>query len=273
MIGLVPPAGIEPATHGLGIVVGALFAMAVTCVDLRMWLSHVIRRAPRLTVIRRFIGHVSGTARVALRRHPYWPRPPIGARSAVAARCQGWPQAIAKRRVCALDAGQSPWRIEHRGTARAKAWIIQRIMADSLTIRYPPADGAWLLHPPSDPWGDGYIIVMPVELHADGLSARQTVELAWQAGGEQPDLVSYFDDLADHWRGWQGDRTWRSLDGSMRIAASHDGQGHVALVGTLMRDSFSADSWLARVCLTVEAGEQMRSLAADVRAHFADMVR
>jgi hypothetical protein len=59
----------------------------------------------------------------------------------------------------------------------------------------------------------------------------------------------------------------------MWIAASHDGQGHVTLVGTLRQDSFSPDAWLARVCLTVEAGEQMRSLAADVRAHFADLPR
>jgi hypothetical protein len=145
-------------------------------------------------------------------------------------------------------------------------------MADTLTLTYPPHSGSWVLHPPSDPYGDGYVLLMPVELHDDGLGARHTIDLDWPNAGP-PDLASYFKDLADHWRGWHGDRTWRSLDGSMVIKAAHDGQGLVTLAGTLTHGVVVPTRWMARVCFTIEAGEQMRSLAADVEAHFTDVTR
>ena len=59
----------------------------------------------------------------------------------------------------------------------------------------------------------------------------------------------------------------------MRISARHDGKGHVTLGGTLYQDSYSPDAWLARVFITVEAGEQMTSLVADLRAHFNSLAR
>jgi hypothetical protein len=114
---------------------------------------------------------------------------------------------------------------------------------------------------------------MPVELRDEGLTAQHTIKLSWPTGTGEPDLVDFFRELADHWHGWDGERTWRSLDASMWIAARHDGKALVTLVATLQQSSYLPDAWLARVCLTVEAGEQMRSLAADVRAHFADLSR
>ncbi|SIR68261.1 DUF6228 family protein [Micromonospora avicenniae] len=85
--------------------------------------------------------------------------------------------------------------------------------------------------------------------------------------------MDFFQLLADDWRGWGGERSWRSLDATMRITARHDGKGHVALGGTLHRDSYSPGGWLARVFITVEAGEEMTSLVADLRAHFEGLAR
>ncbi|MBL6279770.1 hypothetical protein JMF97_26805 [Micromonospora fiedleri] len=142
-----------------------------------------------------------------------------------------------------------------------------------LIIGYPPAGSTWVLHPPEDPWGEGYVVVMQVELHDQGLTARRGVDLAWPTHAQEPDLVIFFEQLADDWRGWEGERSWRSLDATMRITARHDGKGHVSLGGTLRQDSYSPDGWLARVFITVEAGEQMTSLVADLRAHFEKLAR
>ncbi|MFI7284727.1 DUF6228 family protein [Micromonospora chersina] len=140
-------------------------------------------------------------------------------------------------------------------------------MSDPLVVRYPPAEGTWVLHPPVDPWGDGYVAVMQVELYDDGLSARGEVKLSLPAQAEEPDLVAFLQGLTDDWRGWDGERRWRSLDGKLTITARHDGKGHVSLGGTLQQDSLAPDAWLARVSISVEAGEQMSSLVADLRSH------
>lgn len=140
-------------------------------------------------------------------------------------------------------------------------------MNNPLVIRYPPAEGAWVLHPPADPWADGYVAVMQVELHDEGLSARREVKLSLPTQAEEPDLVAFFAGLDDDWRGWDGERSWRSLDGRMWITARHDGKGHVSLGATLQQHAHSPDAWLARVFITLEAGEQMRSLVADLRSH------
>lgn len=100
-------------------------------------------------------------------------------------------------------------------------------MADSLTVQYRPAGGSWLLHPPSDPWGDGYIVVMPVEPHDAGLSGRQTVELDRPTEGELPDLVSYFEDLADRWHGWSRARHLSSTHCAGPCRARDQGLGFV----------------------------------------------
>ncbi|MFG3579031.1 DUF6228 family protein [Micromonospora chersina] len=139
--------------------------------------------------------------------------------------------------------------------------------SDPLLVRYPPAEAAWVLHPPVDPWGDGYVAVMRVELHEDGLSARGEVKLSWPTQAEEPDLVAFLQGLADDWRGWNGERSWRSLDGKLVITARHDGKGHVSLGANLRGHPLSPVAWLARVLITVEAGEQMGSLAADLRSH------
>lgn len=141
------------------------------------------------------------------------------------------------------------------------------MMSDPLVVRCPPAEAAWVLHPPVDPWGDGYVAVMPVELHDEGLSARGEVKLSRPTQAEEPDLVAFLQGLADDWRGWDGERGWRSLDGKLRITARHDGKGHVSLGGALRGHSLSPDAWLARVFITVEAGEQLSSLVAELRSH------
>src|SRR3989304_9916799 len=58
------------------------------------------------------------------------------------------------------------------------------------------------------------------------------------------DLLPYFDDLARHWDGWKGAKTWESLEGQMKLECTRDALGHLFLRVTL-RDSLGGAEWLA----------------------------
>jgi hypothetical protein len=81
-------------------------------------------------------------------------------------------------------------------------------MTEPLIVGGPPAPARWVLHPPTDPWGDGYVASMHVELHDRELDAAAGVELSWPPDGSETDLVLFLQRLADDWRGWTGERRW-----------------------------------------------------------------
>jgi len=141
-------------------------------------------------------------------------------------------------------------------------------MSEPLVLQYSTPD-MWILHPPTDPWGDGYVAVMRVELRGQGLNAGTDVDVPIPPEGADPDLIVFLQELARDWRGWPGEREWRSLDAKMWIHAVHDGSGHVSMTATLRESASEPDAWTARVTVTIEAGEQMSKLVADIRALFA----
>ncbi|HEY8456034.1 MAG TPA: DUF6228 family protein [Actinopolymorphaceae bacterium] len=141
-------------------------------------------------------------------------------------------------------------------------------MREPLVLQYATPN-AWILHPPTDPWGDGYVAVMRAELRGHGLHASTDVKVSLPSEDEDPDLLPFFQGLARDWRGWSGERAWRSLDGKLWIHAVHDGAGHVSMTATLRESASAPDAWTARVTVSVEAGEQMSTLVADLRSLFA----
>lgn len=70
--------------------------------------------------------------------------------------------------------------------------------------------------------------------------------------GDALRLDAYFNELAEQWRGWDGDIEWEAL--GLRLAARHDGLGHVTLDATLDADHVAAERWRVRASLTVDAG-------------------
>ena len=75
-------------------------------------------------------------------------------------------------------------------------------------------------------------------------------------------LDVYLADLAHNWRGWDGEKAWEAL--GLRLAARHDGLGHVTIEVTLEEGYASADRWRVRASLAVDAGGLDR-LAVDAR--------
>jgi hypothetical protein len=42
-------------------------------------------------------------------------------------------------------------------------------------------------------------------------------------------LVLFFKELAKQWKGWHGIKSWQSVEGDLKLDASHDNFGHVFL--------------------------------------------
>nr|WP_079155772.1 DUF6228 family protein [Streptomyces ambofaciens]CAK50961.1 conserved hypothetical protein [Streptomyces ambofaciens]CAK51199.1 conserved hypothetical protein [Streptomyces ambofaciens] len=103
-----------------------------------------------------------------------------------------------------------------------------------------------------------------VELRAPGLTARVDEVVAWIWDS---DLAPFLEELAADYRGWDGERSWRNNDRDVAVSAVFGSGGKVGLTWSLRPWPTAAGGWAASVTTWLEAGEQMASLAADVR-HF-----
>ncbi|WP_238696966.1 DUF6228 family protein [Streptomyces sp. E5N298] len=103
-----------------------------------------------------------------------------------------------------------------------------------------------------------------VELRAPGLTARVDEVVAWIWDS---DLTTFLEELAAEYRGWEGERSWQTNDRDLTVSAVFRSGGHVGLTWSLQPWPQAAGGWGASVTTWLEAGEQMTTLAADVR-HF-----
>ncbi|MFE7096723.1 DUF6228 family protein [Streptomyces erythrochromogenes] len=110
---------------------------------------------------------------------------------------------------------------------------------------------------------DDHEITFAVEVAADGLRARLDSVSAsvWDRAG---DLTEFLDGLARDFRGWEGDRAW--VTNQLVLTAVFHSGGHVQLSWGLRPGMLAEDSWECSVTTTLEAGEQMSRVAADVRS-------
>ncbi|WP_236789384.1 DUF6228 family protein [Amycolatopsis sp. GM8] len=106
---------------------------------------------------------------------------------------------------------------------------------------------------------DQYGVAFSVIAKADGLNARVDGGEVWVW---DDDLARFLQGLADDFRGWDGERVW-SVN-HLALRAVFHSRGHVSLTWTL-RPWISRDTWEASITTWQEAGEQMATLAADVR--------
>ncbi|WP_432038662.1 DUF6228 family protein [Streptomyces cucumeris] len=103
-----------------------------------------------------------------------------------------------------------------------------------------------------------------VELRAPGLTARVNEVVAWVWDS---DLAPFLEELAADYWGWDGERSWQTNDQDLAISAVFRSGGHVGLTWTLRPWPKAIGGWGASVTTWLEAGEQMASLAAEIR-HF-----
>jgi len=84
-----------------------------------------------------------------------------------------------------------------------------------------------------------------IDLHA---AAR-----VW-AGYTRSNPTEWFSELAERWSGWQGERKWQSLEGELRLAASHDRRGHISIRIELRCGPIDYD-WTVAATVSVDAGQ------------------
>ena len=111
--------------------------------------------------------------------------------------------------------------------------------------------------------GDPYSAVhFALDLLSDGVRAITQVvmlEFTW------PEMAGFFQDLADSVRGFEGERTWHSIEGHLTMSAHVDPVGHCALSFTVRNGHWS--SWEVQLeGITVDAGEEMATVARAVLA-------
>jgi hypothetical protein len=64
-------------------------------------------------------------------------------------------------------------------------------------------------------------------LHEDGITAATIAKVDGMYDDLATTLSGFVASLANDWQGWDGVRTWQSLERELTIDARHDGRGHV----------------------------------------------
>jgi hypothetical protein len=100
---------------------------------------------------------------------------------------------------------------------------------------------------------------LSVTLEGIDLRATRRVYAGYDEGFAK--LARYFNALATDWRGWNGSRYYESIEGDLRIQATHD--GHVNL-RVLLRESAVPTGWCVEAELRLDAGEALNAAAADI---------
>lgn len=79
------------------------------------------------------------------------------------------------------------------------------------------------------------------------------------------ELVAFFAESADGWRGWQGERTYESLEHDLRFTAVHD--GHVRLsINRCLQQTSTPSGWSASAVIQLNPGEELIQAAAGLAA-------
>ncbi|GAB2444920.1 DUF6228 family protein [Nocardia tengchongensis] len=119
------------------------------------------------------------------------------------------------------------------------------------------------------PYSDGTphdeaFVAACAELSGNGMTATIRGIMLDTVGGRS--LPHFLDTLVADFAGWDGIRTWESLNHELRIDAEHLRLGHVQLDWSLTQGPVAdQNAWTATTTTALEAGEQLRQFAAAVR--------
>lgn len=145
--------------------------------------------------------------------------------------------------------------------ARATGMLgfVLRQLDDGVEITGEPGRGSVRLRCPHRPWDD-VVLDFRCEVADSGVNAA-----TWVRTLDGDGVVAWVASLAESFSGWDGTRTWESLDHDLRIDATHDGRGHVSLRFVIRGPrGYEPGAWEASVVVTLDAGEDMRRLAAEL---------
>jgi hypothetical protein len=79
-------------------------------------------------------------------------------------------------------------------------------------------------------------------------------------------LPKFFGALARDWKGWDGPRSWRSLEGEFELICEHDGIGHATMTATIHSNPYS-HGWTGQIRFNIAPGE-LEGIAAGLNRFF-----
>jgi hypothetical protein len=91
-------------------------------------------------------------------------------------------------------------------------------------------------------------------------------------GTDGDGLETFLASLAEDFRGWEGVRTWHSLCYDLTLSAEHRPGGHVQLNWGI-HDRAPSEQWHFETTTVHAAGEDMRSLAAEIYTLIASVAK
>lgn len=129
-----------------------------------------------------------------------------------------------------------------------------------------PEGGARLIFsdPVRGPAGEILSVVAVVDM--PGLRAERKVTTHYATHFNA--LISYFDNLAESWRGWAGSKVYTSLEGDLVVSAVNDGGAHVRLAVTLNGPTWPL-RWSVSAEVITDPGAQMAEAAEALRVLLA----
>jgi hypothetical protein len=83
-------------------------------------------------------------------------------------------------------------------------------------------------------------------------------------------LDDWWQGLADSFRGWEGEKTWESLEHDASLSARHDRTGHVTARVTLRGPLGYQPVWEASATFAFDAGKQLIHVASEVSEFMRD---
>ncbi|MGW1376986.1 DUF6228 family protein [Streptomyces sp. NPDC002446] len=119
---------------------------------------------------------------------------------------------------------------------------------------------------PARPFGDDPTLDFLVRARGPWGSI-ETVVRTWEGDG----LDMFLSSLAEDFRGWEGARTWRSLEHDLTLSAEHRPGGYVHLTWGI-HDRPPSEEWRFETTTVHAAGEDMRNLAAEIQMFFTRAV-
>jgi hypothetical protein len=110
---------------------------------------------------------------------------------------------------------------------------------------------------------DGELWWVTATLELDGLKAEKTVSAHYATCMDE--LITYFDDLATNWSGWEGIKRYESVEHDLVLQSRHDGYGHVTIEIMLSKMDGSPGEWECTGRIMTDPGAQMEEAAAAAR--------
>ena len=105
---------------------------------------------------------------------------------------------------------------------------------------------------------EGWLDRFTIRVEGEGLAAEAVVSSA----NSGPELISFFQELENNWRGWEGEKVWRAFEGELGVSAKMSSQGRVAISFNLHKPAYD-EGWSGQVTVAFYAGE-LQPLAANV---------